>query len=82
MSLSIFALKNCRYAVSQKVFFNLVKKLFKWNVDKSRKVLFLVGSEIEGIFDLGWLRKKVFMSLSNFVLKNFGMQFYKIVSLI
>ena len=31
MSLSIFALKNCRYAVSQKVFFNLVMNLFKWN---------------------------------------------------
>ena len=43
---------------SQKVFFNLDKNLVKRNEGKSRTVLILVGSEREGIFDLGFLRKK------------------------
>ena len=49
--------KECRCAVSRKVFFNLVKDLFKWNEGWSRSVSILVGSETEGIFDLGCLRK-------------------------
>ena len=43
---------------SRKVFFNLVKDLFKWNEGWSRSVSILVGSESEGIFDLGCLGKK------------------------
>ena len=50
--------KECRCAVSRKVFFNLVKDLFKWNEGWSRSVSILVGSESERIFDLGCLRKK------------------------
>ena len=38
MSLSNFALKNCRYAVSQKVILNLVMSLLKWNDGKSSSV--------------------------------------------
>ena len=47
-----------RNAISRKVFFNLVKDLFKWNEGWSRSVSVLVSSESEGIFDLGGLRKK------------------------
>ena len=47
-----------RYAVSRKVFFNLVKDLFKLNEGWSRSVNILVGSELAKIFDLGCLRKK------------------------
>ena len=47
-----------RYAVSLKVFFNLVKDLFKLNEGWSRSVSILVGSESAVIFDLGCLRKK------------------------
>ena len=47
-----------RYAVSRKVFFNLVKDLFKLNEGWSRSVSILVVSESAGIFDLGGLRKK------------------------
>ena len=47
-----------RYAVSWKVFFNLVKDLCKLNEGWSRSVNILVGSELDGIFDLGGLRKK------------------------
>ena len=43
---------------SRKVFFNLVKDLFKLNEGWSRSVSTLVGSESAGIFDLGGLRKK------------------------
>ena len=50
--------KECRYAVSRKVFFNLVKDLFKLNEGWSRSVSILVVSESTGIFDLGGLRKK------------------------
>ena len=50
--------KKCRYAVSRKEFFNLVKKLFKRNEGNSRSVCILVGSEREGIFDLGFYEKK------------------------
>ena len=50
--------KECRYAVSRKVFFNLVKDLCKWNEGWSRSVSILVSSESEGIFYLGCLRKK------------------------
>ena len=57
MSLSIFALKKCRHAVSRKNFFNIVKNLVKWNEGSRRSELNLVGAEIEGIFDLGCLRK-------------------------
>ena len=42
---------------SQKVFFNLYKNLFKRNEGKSRTVFILVGSEREGIFDLGFYKK-------------------------
>ena len=52
-------LYKSQYAGSQKVFFNLVMKLFKWIEGKSTSVFFLVGSETEGIFDLGFLRNKV-----------------------
>ena len=58
MSLSTFALKGCRCAVSRKVFFNLVKDLCKLNEGWSRSVSILVGSESAGFFDLGGLRKK------------------------
>ena len=44
-----------RYAVSRKVFFNLVKDLFKLNEGWSRSVGILVGSELVAIFDLGGL---------------------------
>ena len=47
-----------RNAVSRKVFFNLVKDLFKLNEGWSRSVSILVSSESAGIFDLGGLRKK------------------------
>ena len=50
--------KECRCAVSRKVFFNLVKELCKLNEGWSRSVSILVGSESAGIFDLGCLRKK------------------------
>ena len=50
--------KECRCAVSRKVFFNLVKDLFKWNEGWSRSVSILVGSESERVIDLGCLRKK------------------------
>ena len=50
--------KECRCAVSRKVFFNLVKDLFKWNEGWSRSVSILAVSESEGIFGLGCLRKK------------------------
>ena len=40
------------------MFFNLVKDLCKLNEDWSRSVSILVGSESEGIFNLGGLRKK------------------------
>ena len=42
----------------KKVFFNLVKDLCKLHEGWSRSVSILVGSESEGIFDLGGLRKK------------------------
>ena len=47
-----------RNVVSRKVFFNLVKDLFKLNEGWSRGVSILVSSESAGIFDLGGLRKK------------------------
>ena len=50
--------KECRCAVSRKVFFNLVKDLCKLNEGWSRSVSILVAFESEGIFDLGGLRKK------------------------
>ena len=50
--------KDFRYAVSRKVFFNLVKDLCKLNEGWSRSVRILVGSETAGSFDLGGLRKK------------------------
>ena len=50
--------KECRCAVSRKVFFNLVMDLCKLNEGWSRSVSILVGSESAGIFDLGGLRKK------------------------
>ena len=50
--------KEGRCASSRKVFFNLVKDLCKLNEGWSRSVSILVGSESEGIFDLGVLRKK------------------------
>ena len=50
--------KECRCAVSRKVFFNLVKDLYKLNEGWSRSVSVLVASESERIFDLGCLRKK------------------------
>ena len=50
--------KECRCAVSRKVFFNLVKDLCKLNEGWSSSVSILVGSESAGIFDLGGLRKK------------------------
>ena len=50
--------KECRCAVSRKVFFNLVKELCKLNEGWSRSVSILVGSESAGIYDLGGLRKK------------------------
>ena len=50
--------KECRYAVSRKVFFNLVKDLCKLNEGWSRSVSILVGSESAGTYDLGGLRKK------------------------
>ena len=40
------------------MFFNLVKDLCKLNECWNRSVSILVGSESEGIFDLGGLRKK------------------------
>ena len=42
---------------AQKVFFNLDKNLFKWNEGKSSTVFILVGSEREGIFDMGFYKK-------------------------
>ena len=50
--------KEFRYAVSRKVFFNLVKDLCKWNEGWSRSDSILVCSESEGIFDRGCLRKE------------------------
>ena len=50
--------KECRYAVSRNVFFKPVKDFFKWNECWGRNVSILVGSETEGIFELGCLRKK------------------------
>ena len=50
--------KECRCAVSRKVFFNLVKGLCNLNEGWSRGVSILVGSESEKIFDLGCPRKK------------------------
>ena len=50
--------KEFRYAVSRKVFFNLVKDLCKLNEGWSRNISILVGSESAGIYDLGGLRKK------------------------
>ena len=47
-----------RYAVSRKVFFNLVKDLCILNEGWSRNVRLLVGFETEKIIDLGCLRKK------------------------
>ena len=47
-----------RNVVSRKVFFNLVKDLFKLNEGWSRGVSILLSSESAGIFDLGGLRKK------------------------
>ena len=58
MSLSILRSKEFRYAVSRKVFFNLVKDLCKLNEGWSRSVSILVGSESAGIYDLGGVRKK------------------------
>ena len=43
---------------SQKVFFNPDKNLFKRNEGKSRTVFILVGFEREGIFDMGFYKKK------------------------
>ena len=50
--------KECRCAVSRKVFFNLVKGLCKLNEGWSRSVSILVSSESEIIVDLSCLRKK------------------------
>ena len=50
--------KECRCAVSRKVFFNLVKDLCKLNDGWSRSVSILVGYEKPGIIDLDCLRKK------------------------
>ena len=50
--------KECRCAVSRKVFFNLVKGLCILNEGWSRGVSILVGSESARIFDLGCPRKK------------------------
>ena len=50
--------KECRCAVSRKMFFNLVKGLCKVNEGWSRSVSILVCSESERIFDLGCARKK------------------------
>ena len=53
-----FALKN-RYIVFQnKLFFNLVKDLFKWIEGLERTVKVRVQSGSERIFDLGGIRKK------------------------
>ena len=66
ISWSNFALKKVSYAASRKVFFNLVKKFFKWIEDYSRSLWILVGSETDKKLWSGSLRKRVLMSLSNF----------------
>ena len=68
--------KQCRCAVSRKVFFNLVKNLFKWNEVWSRSVSILVGSESEGILDLGCLRKSTHVVVKFRAYKCLGMPFH------
>ena len=69
--------KECRYAVSQKVFFNLVKDLFKWNEGWSRSVSILIGSEAEGIIDLVVYEKKYSCLCQILRSKSVGMQFHE-----
>ena len=71
------AQKECRCEVSRKVFFNLVKDLLKWNEGWSRSVSILVGSESEGIFDLGCLRKSTHVVVKFCAYKYLGMQFHE-----
>ena len=68
--------KECRCAVSRKVFFNLVKNLFKWNEGWSRSVSILVGSESEGLLDLGCLRKSTHVVVKFRAYKCLGMPFH------
>ena len=56
-----------RYADSRKVIFNLVNNLFKWNEGKSRSVSNLVALKEKKTLMWVFYEKKVFMSLSNFV---------------
>ena len=69
--------KECRCAVSRKVFFNLVKDLCKLKKGWSRSVSILVGSESAGIYDLGGLRKSTQVVVKICAQKNFGMQFHE-----
>ena len=69
--------KECRCAVSRKVFFNLVLDLCKLNEGWSRSVSILVGSESERIFDLGGLRKSTQVVVKICAYKSLGMQFHE-----
>ena len=71
------AQKECRCAVSGKVFFNLVKDLCKLNEGWSRSVSILVASESPGIYDLGGLRKSSHVVVKFCAQKSFGMQFHE-----
>ena len=52
--------------------FSLVKGLFKWVEVLSRRVITLLGSETDIIFEMGHLRKKVLNTLSNFELEKYS----------
>ena len=69
--------KEWRYSVSRKVFFNLVKDLFKWNEGWSRSVSILIGSGAEGIIDLVVYEKSTHVVVKFCAQKSVGMQFHE-----
>ena len=59
------------------MFFNLIRDLCKLNEGWSRSVSFLVGSESEGIFDLGGLQKSTHVVVNFCAQKSVGVQFHE-----
>ena len=52
--------------------FSLVKDFFNWVEVLSRRVITLLGSATEIVFEMGHLRKKVLNTLSNFELEKYS----------
>ena len=65
-----FCAQKLSTVFQHKLFFNLVKDLFKWIEVLGRSVIAPLQSETETIFDPGCIQKKGLDTLSNFALKN------------